>query len=226
MNNYIENPKHCESIEDELIELSLGILGGRRRSEVLAHVGSCGRCSAELQRLSIVADALLQLAPEIEPPLGFELRLAERLQKNRTLHRSRHHRWVVGALSAAALLAVVLGIGLATLGASRGHNEKTWSTTANLTSTAAGSGGPVLGKVFVSAGHPGWMVISVDRGAWSGEVTCEVMLVGGKVEIVGRFKLTDGYGTWGAPLTSSADEVRGARLVAPDGTVVATAHLS
>ena len=225
MNDYIDDPKHCETIEDELTELALGILSGRPRSEVLRHVGSCGPCRAELDGLSIAVDTVLQLAPQMEPPLGFELRLAERLQTSTTARRSRRLRRV-SVLSAVAVLAVVLGIGLGTLATSRGHNEKAWSTTANLTSAAIGSRGQVLGKVFVSAGSPGWMVMTIDRGAWSGEVTCEVTLVGGKVETVGRFKLSDGYGAWGVPLTSSAGEVRSARLVAPDGTVVATAHLS
>jgi len=213
------------AIEDELTEFALGILSGRRRVEVLRHVGSCVRCSAELERLSIVADTVLQLAPEMEPPLGFELRLAERLQKNTTVLRSKRlHR--VRALSVAAVLTVVLGIGLGTLETSRGPSTRTWSTTASLTSAAFGSRGQVLGTVFISAGSPGWMVLTVDRGAWSGEVTCEVTFVGGKVETLGRFKLSNGYRTWGVPLTSSAGQVRNARLVAHGGTVIASADLT
>ncbi|HVB01560.1 MAG TPA: zf-HC2 domain-containing protein [Acidimicrobiales bacterium] len=225
MSDDIEDLKQCEAIEDELTEFALGILSARRRSEVLRHVGSCVRCSAELERLSIVADTVLDLAPEMEPPLGFELRLAERLQKNTTvLGSQRLHR--VRALSAAAVLTVVIGIGLGTLATSRSPNTRTWTTTASLTSAAIGSRGQVLGAVFISAGSPGWMVLTVDRGAWSGEVTCEVTFVGGQVETLGRFKLSNGYGTWGVPLTSSAGQVRNARLVALDGTVIANAHLT
>ncbi|HUY06066.1 MAG TPA: hypothetical protein VMU99_02240 [Acidimicrobiales bacterium] len=230
MSDDFEDSKQCAAIEDELTEFALGILSGRRRSEVLRHAGSCMRCSAELERLSIIADTVLQLAPEMEPPLGFELRLAERLQKNTTVLRSQHlHR--VRTLSAAAVLTVVLGIGLGTFAASRSPSTRTpstriWSTTASLTSAAIGSRGEVLGTVFISAGSPGWMVLTVDRGAWSGEVRCEVAFVGGKVETLGRFKLSNAYGTWGVPLTSSAGQVRIARLVALDGTVIASAHLT
>jgi len=80
MSGYVEGPRQCEAVQDELAELALGAVSGRRRAELLEHTGSCPRCLAELERLSIVADTLLQLAPRAEPPLGFEMRLVQRLQ--------------------------------------------------------------------------------------------------------------------------------------------------
>jgi hypothetical protein len=80
---------------------------------VLEHVESCERCSAELERLSLVADALLGLAPEVEPPVGFELRLAERLQSSagpRHGHAPNHRR--AGLLAIAAVVLAILGFGL------------------------------------------------------------------------------------------------------------------
>jgi hypothetical protein len=70
------------------------------------------------------------------------------------------------------------------------------------------------------------MFMTINKGPWLGRVTCEITLAGGGVETVGTFNLSNGYGAWGAPLTSPAALVRSARLLARDGTVVATARLS
>jgi hypothetical protein len=68
--------------------------------------------------------------------------------------------------------------------------------------------------------------MTIDGGAWSGTVTCEVTLAGGRVETIGVFRLSGGYGAWGAPLTSPAGTMRSARLIAPNGAVLASAQLS
>jgi hypothetical protein len=218
------DPMQCALFQDELAELALGILSGRDRSELLGHVGSCSRCAAELERLSIVADTLLQLAPEIEPPLGFELRLAERLGGPATAHRPRRSRGVV-VLLAAAVVTIVAGFGLGEL-VQRSGNTQGQSATANLTSANLTSHGQVLGEVMISSGSPAWMFMTIDAGAWSGKVTCEVTMVGGKVERIGVFKLAAGYGAWAAPMTSSAGKVRSAQLIASNGTVLASAQLT
>ena len=64
---------------DELAELALGVLTGRERARALSHVESCQRCADELEQLSRVADAVVQVAPEMEPPMGFEVRLFEKM---------------------------------------------------------------------------------------------------------------------------------------------------
>ncbi len=70
------------------------------------------------------------------------------------------------------------------------------------------------------------MYMTVNGVDWSGTVTCQATLAGGKVETVGVFNLSGGRGDWGAPLTSPAGEVRSARLLSPNGTVLASARLS
>ena len=69
----------CEAYGNELAELALGVLTGRERARVLSHVESCPRCADELELLSRTADTVVQAAPEMEPPLGFEVRLFERM---------------------------------------------------------------------------------------------------------------------------------------------------
>jgi hypothetical protein len=68
----------CSVDQDDVAGLALCILTGRERADALLHVEFCTRCSSELDGLSIVVDRLLELAPHVEPPLGFEVRLLER----------------------------------------------------------------------------------------------------------------------------------------------------
>jgi hypothetical protein len=230
MSAHETDPRQCDLMQDELVELALGSLDGRSRSEVLEHVGSCPRCRATLEQLSGVTDTLLQLAPEAEPPLGFELRLVEKLraadaEKSQATERARQ-RWFrrAGPLVAAAAVLLLLGIGLGSLVTSRGSNNQVHSASPNLTTAELTSHGRVLGEVMTSPGDPAWMFMTINEDAWPGKVTCEVTLAGGATETVGVFTLSDGYGAWGAPLKAPASDVRSARLVAADGTIVASAQ--
>ena len=224
MSSDIEDPGQCEGIQEDLTEFALGILSGRRRSEVLSHVESCRVCNSELRQLSIAADALVQLGPEVEPPLAFESRLAQRLQARAIVRPPKHLRRR-SALAAAAVVTAVLGFGIGTLTTTRGSNHQRVRTTANLTSASLNSRGHVLGEVLVSAGKPSWIFMSIDSGNWSGVVTCQVIVASGKVDTIGQFKVSSGYSAWGAPMTASAGQVRSARLIAANGAVLASAHL-
>ncbi len=216
--------RDCAQFEDDLATVALEITSGRRREEVLDHVAHCSYCAAELAQYSSVADALVQFAPEVEPPLGFELRLARRLASNRT-GRTPTRRRRVGVLALAALVIVVLGVGVGVVIPGRAGPGPHQSASALPTEANLSSHGHVVGNVILSSGATPWMIMTIKRGWWSGAVTCEAMLAGGKIETIGTFRLSGDYGTWGAPLTSPVESVRGARLVAANGVVLASAKL-
>jgi len=46
------------------------------------------------------------------------------------------------------------------------------------------------------------------------------------VTTIGTFHLADGYGSWGSPDPGDLGTLRGAQLVANDGTVLATAKFT
>lgn len=224
MSGDVEEPTRCEAIADELAELALGTLSGRRRSEVLDHVGSCALCRVELEQLSIVAEAVQQLAPPMQPPLGFELRLAERLQGAATPRPRRFGRERASAVAAAAVVAV-LAFGFGVLVARGAGNGTGQTSTADLVTADLTSGGHVVGAVLTSGGSHGWMLVTTQRGGWQGTVTCEVTLSGGEVETIGAFTLSGEYGVWVAPLTAAAGQVRSARLIDANGAIVASAQV-
>jgi hypothetical protein len=221
MSRVPERSPECETLNDDLIEFALGTLSGRSRSNVLDHLETCPHCNAELDSLAAAADTLLWLAPEAEPSLGFETRLIERYQSTDPRQRVTRLRRA-SLLAAAAMLAVVLGVGLGAVFTSGGGSNNPASATRPVTGQLM-SNGQILGEVTISSGSPSWMIMNIDTGGVSGLVWCEVTLDNGRNVTVGKFTLSHGYGSWVAPLGSSVNGVRSARIVNARGTVLAQA---
>jgi hypothetical protein len=234
-------PTPCDAYQEELAELALGTLTGRDRAETLAHVEGCGRCAGEVEELSRAADMLLQVASEAEPPVGFEVRLLERVASEQQTardasrvapviplgtaggRRARARRWVSTvrgrtAVAVAAAAVAVAGIGI---GLSAGDHANPVQPHAVQATLLSATGRPV-GRVVASGGKPTWLLMVVQRGALSGRVTCRVDLTGGHWVTLGTFSLGEGY-NWSAPLAAPVSAVHEAELVGPHGTVVATA---
>jgi hypothetical protein len=220
-----DTERSCDGSRDDLAEFSLGILSGRERSTVLAHLEGCELCTAEVERLSALTDIVLNFAPQAEPPIGFESRLAQRFQTSGVAVRPRRLRQA-SAVSVAAALAILLGVGIGSITAGQGGDSQGTSATASITSAPLSSNGQALGEVFVSAGKPAWLFMSVDTRSISGTVWCQVTLAGGRVETIGTFRISGGYGAWGAALPSSGGPVRSARVISGSGAVLASANLT
>ena len=224
MNFDHENSNVCEEISSDLSEFALGSLTGRSRTLVLEHLSSCAQCQRELESLAVVADALLELAPVVEPPLGFEQRLVEKYRAH--VPRQRAHRSLrLASLAAAAVILLALGfvIGDAAIThrSTPASNQIAPPVTAQLTSQ-----GRILGHVFVSGAHPAWIYMTFDEGKWSGTAWCSVTLKNGRVKDLGSFSLTNGYGAWDASVNVAANQVATAQVTDASGHVLATAHLS
>jgi len=214
----------CDALQEDLVEFALGTLSGRSRSQVLNHLESCANCSAELDSMSAAADALLYLAPEAEPPLGFESRLAERWPSNRARRAvSRQRSTAVWAVAAA--LVAVLGFGLGAVTITHGQSDRT-SASARPTTARLTADGRTLGQVFISSGDPSWMMMTLDSGSKSGFVWCEVTLTNGRTLTIGKFTLARGYGSWVARIDEPGSQIRSAQLVEANGTVLASAALN
>jgi hypothetical protein len=218
----------CEEYGDELAELALGVLTGRDRARVLSHVESCPRCAEELEILSRAADSVVQAAPEMEPPLGFEVRLFERMGLTDVAPRRRRFRpsrWVPAVVGvAAAALALGLALGLTS-------SSPTPTVTAQphgahrVVTAALVEDGATVGHVMVMGGAKPWISMMLDDSSAHGTVDCVVVTHDGLTHHVGTFVAHKGYGAWIAPLPVNPAEVRAAEVVSPSGTVIATATL-
>jgi hypothetical protein len=219
----------CDEFETDLAELALGILTGRSRTATLAHVESCPRCAEELEVLARAADAVVQVSPEVEPPMGFDVRLFNRMGVAEVpTRRSRPPRWALAAAAAVVALAVGLGIGLSTGSHSANHP----------TVASRGHGGPLVsfaalrengrevGKVYAYGGSTPWMFMTLSDSSAHGHVVCEIVTTSGVIRKVGTFKADKGYGAWGAPLPVAPQDIRTAEVLSADGSVIASATLT
>jgi len=65
----------CDETRALASELALGIADGAERAEALDHLAGCADCRRAVAELTEVTDELLLIAPEHEPPVGFESRV-------------------------------------------------------------------------------------------------------------------------------------------------------
>ena len=217
----------CEQCENELAELALGVLTGRERARVLSHVESCPRCAEELEVLSRTADTVVMAAPEMEPPLGFEVRLFERMGVTDALPRRRRlrpSRWVPAVVGVAAA-ALALGLGLSLTSSPAPTVSAPSQASRQVVTAALLSNGKTVGHVMTVAGAKPWMSMTLDDSTAHGTVHCVVVTADGVTHTVGTFDAHQGYGAWMAPLPVDPADVRSAKVVSPSGTVIATATL-
>jgi len=219
----------CDAYSDDLTELALGVLTGRDRAHALSHVESCPRCAEELEQLSRVADTMVQVAPEAEPPMGFEVRLFERMgvaDPRGKRHRIRPTYWVPAVVAAAAAaLALGLGLSLSSSPAPSAPAQAN-SSRSNAVSADLVENGAAVGHVVAFGGKTPWLSMMLADSTARGTVNCIVVTDDGVAHHVGTFVATHGYGAWIAPLPVKPADIRTAEVVSVSGTVIATATLS
>src|ERR1700728_2463876 len=219
----------CEEYSNELAELALGVLTGRERARVLAHVEDCPRCADELELLSRVADTVVQAAPEMDPPLGFEVRLFERMGVSDGHPRRRRlwpSHWVPAVVGvAAAGLALGLGLSLTSSPAPTvTAKAKAPSSHTGLTADLV-ENGQTVGHVEMVGGDKPWMSMMLADSTARGKGSCVAVTDDGVTHQVGTFVAQGGYGAWTSALPVSPADVHSAEVVSASGTVIATATL-
>jgi hypothetical protein len=220
----------------ELSDLAVGVLDGRERAVVLEHVADCASCTAELEQLTAVVDSLVHVAPEAEPPIGFETRVLNRLQvppsipSIPTIHRGWGRSLLVSAAAAVIVLAFGIGWVVHSTTGSRVVNAigspKGYVAEANLVTPGGQSNGNV--SVYPGwGGSPSWLFMTVSSPSWTGSVRCAITSSDGTTHIIGSFPTVAGHqASWGAPLPVAAKSVQKAELISPDGRILARANLS
>src|SRR5437867_2343290 len=164
----------CDDTRELVAELALGIADGEARAKVLEHVAVCAECQRELERLSALADGLLELAPEREPPVGFELRVLDAMQPLASAGASEQRR-LRGPRRVLALAAALAAAVLVTAGGSlyavrddrhlADHYRATLSEAHGSYFGAArlhDAAGKAAGVLFVYRGSPSWLMVTVD----------------------------------------------------------------
>ena len=97
----------CPDVREVGPDFAFGILDGEARADVLLHLDHCPTCQRFVSELSETADAMVLLAPEAEPPPGFERRALDRIVETSRRRRWRTAKLVAVTAAAAAILSVV-----------------------------------------------------------------------------------------------------------------------
>jgi hypothetical protein len=213
----------CAEVQELAPELALGILGGAERAEVVLHVNGCARCQAHVAELTEAADAIPLLAPEAEPPIGFETRVLRRLDEG---ERRTRRRWIA-AIAVAAAFAVIVSITAVRVIES---SDNSTPLAANVPTTVGPAPVAVVmrggaadvdgGWAYVSAHHG--VAVSVDYGIPSGAYSVTVTPPGGDTSSIGTVHVVDGRGSWTG---RSDDPLRaGARIALVDATGTEVCH--
>lgn len=218
----------CDDFDASVAELALEILDPAERDALLAHVDTCDRCAAELLQMAAAADRLTLLAPECEPPVGFEQRVLEGLP-TQPAKRPRPVRPVhVWQLAAAAVVLFVVGVAIGTA-AERRTGEPTASPVPKLRyGDLVSTSGTEHGFVSMVAGDDPTRDVVLTMGLGNldpGIYHCVVHLADGSTTEVAAWPLSEGgYDMWAVPVKVGIDDVRAVSVIDDDDTTVAGAQ--
>lgn len=217
-------------------ELALDILSGYERATAQDHLNECPECRAYVSSLTQVGDRLLSLVPGVEPPVGFEDRVLTSMGLTPPPVRQippPRRRWG-GMVAVAAAAALVFGVGGGIVGNVVAHQQTSITAESDHVMRFAVFHEPGqqqgVGQVFAyngnaAQGNPSWVYMSVASNRNVDWVACQVITKNGHMSQVGAFTLDNGRGSWSANVPPNIDmsTVTGARLVAADGSVLASA---
>lgn len=200
----MDESQRCMEVRVLVPELALGVASGEVRARALAHIAGCDECRRELEDAAATVDELLLLAPEHEPPPGFDTRVLTGLD-----HRSRRPSTSRLLLAAAALVLVAGAAGGLTWW--RGSDDRTLASQYRETLSVAGgrylhaadlisTDGGEVGHVFAYQGSPPWIFVSVQDGP-PGVHRVRLVTTAGRTVWIGTCSVRDdGTGSWGTSL--------------------------
>lgn len=169
------DPMTCDQLRELAPDLALDLLDGADRAVALAHVEGCTSCHTEVARLTETAHETLLLAPELEPPDGFDGRVLDALaaaapqsvtpSPTRSRRSSPWGRWGLrtrrpAVLVAAAALGLALA-GVATAVITNRAGDDPWSASAPMIT----DGGESVGWAVLEDGDPSELY--VDLSGWA-----------------------------------------------------------
>ena len=242
-------PPACGECEAWGTELALGLLTGPERATGLSHLAACPSCREQVDELARVADRLLLLAPEAEPPAGFESRvlaavgsasageggMRARRRPIRTRRADRAGGTGAGGSGAdrgrgrrvglVAGLVMAAAIGGGAVGAAL-HSPPGREPAALRTGLAVSASGRVSCRVVVSGTRPASVLVSLDGypGADT-DVTVEMETVTGEVVPLGPVHVTGGHGLLVSTIDLEAKSLGLMRMLDREGKIIYEATL-
>ncbi|MDQ7908327.1 zf-HC2 domain-containing protein [Phytohabitans sp. ZYX-F-186] len=211
----MSEPHGCPGVRELLPELATGALAGDERASALAHVEGCAACRRELAALSRAADALLLLAPPVEPPPGFEGGVLARLGTDAGPALGRRRRRSLLPRVPRLRIAVAFATAVA-VAAAAGAQAVRWQSADDrelarqyrqTLQVADGRylkavrmttvDGQPAGTAFFYQGNPSWLLVTVDAAPADGAYDALAIDRDGAAHPAGTCQVTSGTGTAG-----------------------------
>jgi hypothetical protein len=219
----------CPRVREIAPDLAIGIADGHERDAALRHTATCSDCRALVADLSSTADELLLLAPEHEPPAGFESRTVARLGN---LER---RRWGARALAIAASFVLAIAIGAGAVWMATSGERRLAASYRDVLSVGQGSffaAAPLRGPegpegtVFGYDGRPSWLFATVDL-PMTGPERLEVTLTtrDGRRVSLGSAVLGGNDDTWGTSIPVELSAIQQLRFEDDEGRAVLVAYI-
>jgi hypothetical protein len=211
----------CEETRRLAAELALDVVDGAERAQALRHLAECADCRRAVKDLSEVADELLMVAPEREPPAGFESRVVGRLGlRSAPARRGRRVRGVLIALGSAAVAAVVtLALVMNATSDDRRIAARYKATLAEAhgryfeAARLQQPGGLRAGVVFGYQGMPSWIFVTVDRPFRARGYMGELVTTSGRRLELPSLRLDPATGSAGQAIPVDLHSIATVRLV-------------
>jgi hypothetical protein len=224
----------CDRTRELAAELALGILDGEQRAQALRHLAECPECQRAVEELTAVADELLMLAPEREPPAGFESRVLARLRPAPAAARPtrRRRRMLAPLAAAAAAAAIAAAVVLLTTSDDRrlaDHYRATLAAGHGSSFEAARLRAPgqvPAGVVYAYRGATSWIFVVVYGPHRGVPYTAELATTSGRRVALPSFRLDPKTGTRGEAVPVDLGSIASVRLVGPKPGDVLEADLS
>jgi hypothetical protein len=143
------------------------------------------------------------------------------------VHPTQTHRWRNAVAAAAAAVALVGGTAVATEALNQTPIGRAAVPAPNRqdlrTGTFLTADNRVIGQIVAYRGQPSWVYMSIGGSNYNGPITCMLHIQNGSTVAVGDFDLDGGTGVFSRNIRVDIGHLRGAKLVTPTGSVVASA---
>jgi hypothetical protein len=219
---------HCAEARELAPEVALGIAPAEDRARMLWHVADCAACREVLSELSAIADDLLTLTPEHEPPAGFETQVLAQIGD-----RPPRRRWRRAALFAAAIVVAALVSGGAVYRAQAPDRRLADSVRATL-ATAHGqyfASGPLLdtsgkqrGVIFGYQGNTAWIFLTVADPP-AGRYSIEAVTHAGISHLLAEDVELAATGSWGGIIPVAVHDISVVRVLDAAGQLTFTGQI-
>jgi hypothetical protein len=211
----------CARVRECAPDLALGALTGPERAEVVEHLDGCPSCQALVGEYATVADTLLELVPEAQPPAALAAPVLDAMRP--PVPRRRRHR--IATLVAAAMLAITAGAGVFVAVETGGGGTGSTAASALHSAPMVGAGDRTVGRVVSTGDDPPRLAVSVDYWVADGSYQLAALDGNGTSVPVGTLQVAGGRGTW-TGRAPAVDHPVAVALVDPSGRVVCRGRLA